>query len=158
MHCDCSSGFKMSFLIRARADRLPAPLNLKRWKFKVESKCSLCCQNLFPTTFHILSGCSTSLEQGRFTWRHDSVLLHLTGKVPPSISMYADLNGPATLPLDLSVSSCRPDLVITENDSVYILELTIPANSLESLNKCPSTENPEIIIRPPPWRFRTAWH
>ena len=135
---------QLSFLIRAGADCLPTPLNLKRWKFKVESKCSLC-QNPFSTTFHILIGCSTSLEQGRFTWRHDSVLLHLTQylrrKCPPSISIYADLNGwratespPATLPPDLSVSSCRPDLVITANDSVYILELTILANSLESLN------------------------
>ena len=119
---------QLSFLIRAGADCLPTPSTSNDGNSRLSQNVAF----VKAHSLHILSGCSTSLEQGRFTWHHDSVLLHLTqylhGRCPPSISIYADLNGwratespPATFPPDLSVSSCHPDLVITENDSVYIL-------------------------------------
>ena len=42
----------------------------------MDSKCELC-DHKSQTTFHILNGRPVSLNQGRYTWRHDSVLLRI---------------------------------------------------------------------------------
>ena len=51
---------QLSFIVRGASDTLPTPLNLARWKLRVDSRCPLCS--------------SPSPTQGSFTWRHDSVL------------------------------------------------------------------------------------
>ena len=48
-------------------------MNLSRWNIFTNPKCGLC-QTPQPTMNHILTGCSIALVQGRYTWRHDSVL------------------------------------------------------------------------------------
>ena len=134
---------QLSFLIRAGADCLPTPLNLRRWKIKSSSKCILC-ESPQPTTSHILNGCQTALTQGRFTWRHDSVLNKLVNMIQPlipsSCQIYADIpswrasdSPPATLPNNISTSTLRPDLVLILNNNITILELTIPSNNKEAL-------------------------
>ena len=44
---------------------------------------------------YILNGCQESLVQGRFTWRHDSVLNVLASSIwkltPPSSKLFADI-------------------------------------------------------------------
>ena len=46
-----------------------------RWGLTTDPKCSLCDK---PGTLeHVLSSCSTALTQGRYRWRHDSVLREL---------------------------------------------------------------------------------
>ena len=98
------------------------------------------------TTVHILNGCQEALTQGRFTWRHDSVLnciiSQIKEEIPPSSKLYADLPGlrasespPATLPTNLSTSTARPDMVLTTESSVTMLELTIPSNSYDAIRK-----------------------
>ena len=62
---------QLSFLLRAGCDTLPTPMNLARWNIIVSPVCSLCSSSQ-PTTKHILTGCTTTLDQGRYTWRHDS--------------------------------------------------------------------------------------
>jgi len=56
---------QLSFLVRAGSDTLPIPLNLKRWRMRVDSKCPLCSHH-HPTVQHILSACPTALQQGRY--------------------------------------------------------------------------------------------
>ena len=58
--------------LSAGCDTLPIPMNLAGWNIIVCSVCSLC--HLQPTTNHILTGRSTTLDQERYTWHHDSVL------------------------------------------------------------------------------------
>ena len=93
----------------------------------------------FPTLHHVLSGCPTALDQGRLTWRHDSVLSFLAQGVKQNLEkdhkIFANLPGwlasespLATLPADLSSSSDRPDIVVTTATEVSILELTVCAN------------------------------
>ena len=129
----------LSFILKAGADCLPTPLNLRRWKFQTDPKCPLCSSPL-PTSAHILNQCPTALNQGRYTWRHDSVLSSLvkslTTYLLPSEKLYADLSGkrasnnpPATLPLNLSVSADRPDVVVVSDRVIRIFELTIPTNN-----------------------------
>ncbi len=48
-------------------------MNLRRWSKAKEANCALCgwksCSQI-----HILCGCKVALEQGRISWRHDSIL------------------------------------------------------------------------------------
>ena len=129
---------QLSFLLRAGADCLPSPMNLRRWKLRTNAKCDLC-QSPSPTIHHILSGCPTALDQGRLTWRHDSMLSFLAQGVKQNLEkdskIFADLHGwlasespLATLPADLSSSCDRPDIVVTTATEVSILELTVCAN------------------------------
>ena len=53
-------------------DVLPTPTNLATWGMTDDPKCKLCGR---PANLeHILSSCSVSLTDGRYTWRHDKVL------------------------------------------------------------------------------------
>ena len=67
---------QLSFMIRAGIDCLPSPINLSRWKYRCDPSCNLC-QSSPCTVHHILNCCPVSLNQGRYTWRHDSVLRSL---------------------------------------------------------------------------------
>ena len=66
---------RISFLLRSVYDTLPSPSHLHMWGVKEDPNCKLCGQR--GTLAHILTGCKTSLSQGRYTWRHDKVLLAL---------------------------------------------------------------------------------
>ncbi len=68
-------GARLSFIIGATYDLLPSPENLKLW-YGEDPACSLC--HAPASLKHILSGCTTSLTQGRYTWRHNQVLRELT--------------------------------------------------------------------------------
>ena len=66
---------RFSFLLRSVYDLLPSPANLCRWGLTTDPKCSLCDRT--GTLEHVLSSCPTALTQGRYRWRHDSVLREL---------------------------------------------------------------------------------
>ena len=84
---------QLSFLVRAGIDCLPSPsANLTRWRYQVSPSCPL--YHARPcTTQHILNGCPTCLNQGRYTWRHDSILAEICRflkthlYLPPPLSM-----------------------------------------------------------------------
>ena len=127
-------------LLRAGCDTLPTPMSLAQWNIIVCPVCPLCCSNQ-PTTNHILTGCFTALDQGRYTWRHDSVLqvfVHgLQKNLPPRYKLYADLPGhlastslPSTIPpsFSSSSSSSRPDIVLISDDGIILLELSVVTN------------------------------
>ena len=89
------------------------------------------------TLNHVLSSCEASLNQGRYTWRHDSVLKTLctfiSGKLKVGFNLFADVNGRhvgngGTLPPDVIVTSQRPDIVVLSHEErrVLIFELTCP--------------------------------
>ena len=87
---------QLSFIIRAGVDTLPTPANLHRWKIQSDPSCTNC-GNRPCTVNHVLNHCSTALNQGRYTWRHDSVLSHLVkilkSHLPSDNIIYADLPG-----------------------------------------------------------------
>ena len=88
------------------------------------SNCSFC---LLPETLlHIVSGCKTYLEQGRRTWRHDSILkfLAMAFQSVRDSTMYVDPPGFIS-PSAVTVDNLRPDLLLfLPNKCLYILELT----------------------------------
>ena len=62
-----------SFCLASTYDTLPSPTNLKRWRITAEAMCTLCSKDVY-TTAHILGACKVALQQGRYTFRHDTVL------------------------------------------------------------------------------------
>ena len=64
---------KLSFILRATADLLPTPSNLRIWGKEENAACKLC-NKANCTLNHILSSCPKALGDGRYRWRHDKVL------------------------------------------------------------------------------------
>ena len=69
----CTSSM-FHFKINSTNNTLPTGANLSRWSNgQVQVSCGGC-RAPRPTLKHILNGCYTFLSQGRYTWRHNSVL------------------------------------------------------------------------------------
>ena len=86
----------MSFCVKLASNALPSPDNLRRWGKRVMATCPLCsCPN--GTLAHIINFCPVALNQGRYTWRHDSLLNFLYGEIksvaPSEVEVYSDLSG-----------------------------------------------------------------
>ena len=119
------------FLINSTLNTLPTRDNLTRWGKTISAACDRCGNR--ETMHHVLSGCPTSLDQGRYTWRHDSVLnriQEIVSKTQDSnVEVFCDAGGrPWTIPPDILPTSDRPDLVILkrETNTILIFELTVP--------------------------------
>ena len=114
-----------NFTIRYINNTLPTRKNLVKWGISSSSDCSLCLQP--ESILHVVAGCSSYLNQGRYTWRHNSVLQFIANSLSAikDIILYVDLpsfNSPSIITGD----SQRPDLLITTSDKhLYILELTV---------------------------------
>ena len=107
--------------------------NLSKWAISQSYACSFCLKT--ETLQHVVSSCTTYLEEGRYTWRHNSVLLYLakTLKLLSKCSLYADL--PSFLsPSIITGDFLRPDLVLVTDTSLYILELTVGFESNLQIN------------------------
>ena len=66
----------ISFVLNATINCCQTPKMLKLWGYSKSDSCALC-KGENCTLHHILANCNVALNQGRFTWRHDSVLLFL---------------------------------------------------------------------------------
>ena len=122
----------LKFLLNATIDTLPTLANLQRWKKSPNDLCKLCrCRQ---TTSHILSSCSTALNSGRYTWRHDTILSYILSCIDTTkVSAYSDLPGQqaaggGTFPPDITITNLRPDVVLVDRESkqVHLFELTMP--------------------------------
>jgi hypothetical protein len=67
----------LKFAVNSSMDMLPTFTNLRRWgkrAFGGSVLCQLCGNVMKQTLFHFLFHCKHTLDQGRLTWRHDSIL------------------------------------------------------------------------------------
>ena len=88
------------------------------------------------TIIDIVAGCETYLNEGRFTWRHDSVLTFLASTLTAvqNSRLYVDIPGFVN-PSVLTGDNLRPDLLLAiENECLYILELTVGFESNLKVN------------------------
>ena len=108
----------LSFALKASVNGLNTPDNLKRWGARKLDKCTIC--GNYGNLEHILNWCTIGLNQGRFKWRHDSVLhymaAHISKNKPVDVTVYTDLpelsiNG-GTIPADIVATGQRPDIVL----------------------------------------------
>ena len=125
----------LKFAINAGINTLPSADNLKRWGKRVSDRCGFC--GNIQTLAHILSNCASALDQGRFTWRHDSVLKTVVSFVNQRLrngfSLFSDLHGfqaphGGVIPPNILVTSLRPDIFLINEDTriAVLFELTCP--------------------------------
>ena len=123
-----------NFTIKYSNNTLATRKTLCKWSLSSTSACSFYFQS--ETLQHIVSSCKSFLEDGRYTWRHNSVLLHLANSLSSfkNTSLFADLPSFPS-PSLVTGDSLRPDLVlILNNTSVYLLELTVCFESNITIN------------------------
>ena len=151
----------MSFATRLCTNSLNSPDNLVRWGKRKMGTCPLCASP-HGTLAHITNFCPVALQQGRYTWRHDSVLQHLTSQIKDLVTkqteVFADLEGHqingATIPADIVISAgkgSKPDLVLInrERKEVALMELTCPLPQCEqqaSMRKHTAYANLQISL------------
>ena len=125
----------LKFAINAGINTLPTFDNLKRWGKRTNSRCPFC--GNIQTLLHVLSNCNIALDQGRYTWRHNSVLMTIIDCIRSSLdgrfSLYSDLDGfqaphGGSIPPDVLVTRLKPDLFLVDESAreVVLLELTCP--------------------------------
>jgi hypothetical protein len=132
----------LKFSVNSSIDMLPTFTNLRRWEKCASVNYQLCGNMVKQTLFHVLVHCKHTLDQGKLTWRHDSVLNHIAGCLKSAlvgkstVDLYCDLDGlqapdGVSILADIMVQAHRPDLVIIDW-SVYgrfriaLVELTCP--------------------------------
>ena len=122
----------MKFVLNASLDTLPTKANLSLWGKRTNNKCRC---GVKETTNHVLNCCVLALNEGRFTFRHDSVLHYIASCLDTAkYDCYVDIPGHqhpngGTLPPEVAVSTLKPDIVIVDKKkkSVAVFELTCPA-------------------------------
>ena len=81
--------------VNSVVDMLSHKSNLVRWHRAVSNCCPLSSRQ--QTLSHVLSDCPVSLEQGRYTWRHDQILSiikdGLKNRLLDGFSLECDLPG-----------------------------------------------------------------
>jgi hypothetical protein len=133
----------LKFSVNSSIDTLPTFTNLRRWGKHALVNCQLCGNMVKQTLFHGLIHCKHTLDQGRLTWRHDSVLNHIAGCLKSAlvgkstVELYCDLDGLQALggwsiPADIMVQAPRPDLDIFDRSvhgrpSVSVVRARAPA-------------------------------
>jgi hypothetical protein len=89
----------LKFALNTSIDTLPTFTNLKRWGKCASVNCHLHGNTMKQTLFHVLVHCSHTMDYGRVTWRHDSILKHIAGclksalKSLGTVEVYCDLEG-----------------------------------------------------------------
>ena len=70
----------ISFVLNATINTCRTPALLKLWGYHAKADCPLC-KGDNCTLHHILANCKTALNQRRYNWRHDSVLIELRSTI-----------------------------------------------------------------------------
>ena len=114
---------------------LPTLDNLKRWGKRTNDRCPFC--GNIQTLLHVLSNCTVSLDQGRYTWRHNSVLFSIVSAIRDNLRdgfmLFSDLPGfeaphGGVIPPHVLVTTLKPDLFIFDEVRrvIVMVELTCP--------------------------------
>ena len=127
----------LQFFANSSIDTLPTNSNLVRWNKRSSPNCKLCGNK--ETLLHTFNNCKNMLTQGRYTWRHDSILSKIVSfiepNLPDTLKLFCDLpgqfSGISTIPTDIVVTSLKPDISIVNysDKSCTIIELTVPFDS-----------------------------
>ena len=114
-----------NFSVRYINSSSPNRTNLTKWGISPTSDCSFCLQP--ESLLHVAAGCAKCLDEGRYTWPHDSILHFLASSFQSikNSSLYVDIPG-CISPCASKSDSLRLDLLlITRDKCFYLLELTV---------------------------------
>jgi hypothetical protein len=121
--------FLYQFARKALQQQLPTKSNLARWKKTPDPTCDLCPGQKAQTNKHLLSNCSNPFILDQYLHRHNKILELITAWIDQnkssSQSLFADIDTGSDPINEVFHDSCRPDLILTDDSSVLILELTV---------------------------------
>ena len=111
-----------NFVQRYLANCLPNRSNTVKWGTSTSATCEFCPET--QTLGHVISSCTSALREGRYNWRHNSVIRSIArAALKAGNTVYADItefSSPSTITGDAE----RPDIVIVRGDDLFVLELT----------------------------------
>ena len=127
--------------------------HLKRWGKRVNDRCQFC--GNIETLAHVLSNCSTALNQGRFTWRHNSVLCSIIDLIRPHLKegmvLFSDMPGyqaphGGTIPPHILATAMKPDIFIYNelSQEAIVFELTCPWDT--NIDRSPRRDDTSTLI------------
>ena len=93
----------VGFALRIVYGTVITPASKSKWDESEDGNCKLCETNR-GTIQHILSGCPVSLQQGRYTWRHDKVLKQIFEQVSYHIKNRVNNPKRSTRANDISIN------------------------------------------------------
>ena len=114
-----------NFTDRRFKSSLATRINLARWNFDQTSDCRFCFHP--EDLLHVDASCKTYIDDGRYTWRHNSALQFIANCLQSIVgsSLYVDLLGFLS-PCILTSDMFRPYLLLVIADQkLFLLELTI---------------------------------
>ena len=122
----------MKFILNSITNTLPTGNNLLQWGKSTSDHCKLCRGK--ETTCHVLNNCKVALDQGKYTWRHDSILSYIADCLDTTkYKSYIDIPNHqtptgGTVPVDICITPLRPDIVIMDEkkSTIDLFELTCP--------------------------------
>ena len=133
-----------NFTIRYLNNTLSNMSNMHIWGYSENKLCVLCHQ--VQTLGHVVAGCNVSLADGRYTWRHNSVLQVIANSLTRFCSnLFADLPSFAS-PCIITGEQERPDIVIVQQKAVMLLELTIGFETNMELNSTRKREKYKALV------------
>ena len=115
-----------SFVTRYLSNSLANGTNAVKWGISKSAKCLFCDEN--QTLQHVVSSCIVSLNEKRWNWRHDSILINIARCLQKiqTAKLYCDVeNSEFPTPSVITGDQERPDLVVMKGNQCLILELTI---------------------------------
>jgi hypothetical protein len=131
----------LKFDVNNSMDTLPTFTNLRRWGKRASVNCQFCGNMVKQMLFHVLVHCKHTLDQGRLTWTHNSILNHIVGCLKSAlvgkstVELYCDLDGlqaqgVGSIPADVMVQAHRPNHVIIDRlvhgrHRIALVELTL---------------------------------
>ena len=112
------------------------------------------------TLQHVVSSCKTHLDEGRYTWRHNSILKHLVeylSSVKKDLRFYADVEGFEN-PSVVTGLEDRPDMIIENytNRAIYVIELTVGFETNITKNCIRKTERYRELCNALKQRYNTV--
>ena len=114
-----------NFIVRYLNNSLATHGNLARWNLSQSADWSFCLRP--ESLLHVVAGCKTYLNEGRFTWRNNSALLFIANSLQSIVgfTLYVDVPGFLS-PCIVTGDAFRPDLLlVTADKRLFVLELTV---------------------------------
>ena len=132
-HCNMPKNI-FNFIVKYMNNTLATKKNLCKWSLSTTSACSFCFQS--ETLQHVVSSSNSYIQDGRYTWRHNSVLLRIARTLSSvaNSSLFADLPNFPSPSLITGDSLCLDLVLVLNNAFVYVLELTVGFESNIKIN------------------------
>ena len=114
-----------NFTAKYSNNSLATRRHLARWNLSQTADSFFC---LRPgSLLHVVAGCKTYLNEGSFTWRHNSALLFVANSLQSVVGSTLYVDHPGFLsPSIVTGDAFRPDLLLViEERRLFVLELTV---------------------------------